>query len=185
MAQLYCTGPAHLFLGVGGAFSYLGTAEDAPKIELGPEFEPVLNDVTGKKKPLDMQYQGEDALISADLNRYSETVYAVLAQRFVRPAVRGTSGLLDIGSLVLTESLGFQLAMQFPYAAKAAMAGGTGGPMPPGYLFNVVVPIGPEELTTGTKPKKIHVLLYSWPVWSPTAGTFLYTTTLPSLPAIT
>lgn len=188
MAQLYCTGPAHVFVGFSnqtgvGTPLYLGTAEDAPEIELGPEFEPVMNDISGKKKPLDMQYQGEDALISVDLNRYNEATYALLAQRINSGAPRGTDNALDIGSLAATEGLQLCCAILFPFAAKPAM--GAGG-MPPGYYFPAVVPIGPEKLTMGTKPKKVNVLLYAWPLYNFATGTFtLYTNTLPSLGPIT
>lgn len=195
MAQLYCTGPAHVFIATsiysqGGPQStgilYLGTCEDAPDIQLGPEYEPVRNDISGKKKPFDMQYQGEDALISLDLNRYNEAVYAIIANRPLRAGGRGVDTGIDIGALIATEGGQINVYVQFPFnPAKAAMMNAANGPMPPGYRFPFCVPIGPEKLSMGTKPKKVHLLMYAWQAWFPQTQSFLlYDFNMSGLPPI-
>lgn len=185
MAQLYCTGPAHIYAappGALGALSYLGTCEDAPVIRINAEFEPVRNDIGGKRKPFDMQYQGEDALISIDLNRYNESVYSLLAARPAGASPRGSDVLTDIGTLVMTEGAQSAIVVQFPFVAKASMVAGG---MPPGYYFPTCVTIAPEELRQGTRPKKVNMVFYAWSQWSPvTQGFLLYSNVLPALPTI-
>lgn len=193
MAQLWCTGPAHAFVNMaaysqGGPYPlgtfYLGTCENAPEIQLGPEYEPVRNDLSGKKKPFDMQYQGEDALISLDLNRYNENVYQLIANRPFR-GVPGADGPFDIGTLIGTEGAAIALWLTFPYALKPAMANSANGPLVPGYRFPYTAPISPERLTVGTQAKKVHLLMYAWQAWIPAVQSFLlYDFNMDGLPPI-
>src|SRR5690348_16792822 len=127
MAQLYTTGPAHIFVG-GGFLSpgsmgtgggntppqtssntpvilYLVTCEEAPEIVIEPKYSGTKNDLGGSEIPFDMQYEGEQGLISLDLNRYNEPVYAALASRPRFGGVRGLNGGADVGTLMQTEGL--------------------------------------------------------------------------------
>jgi hypothetical protein len=189
MAQLYSTGPAHAYVGIIGpgggttAVSYLGTCEDAPRIELRPMWDPVFNDLGGKV-PFDESFQGEEAFVNLDLNRYNEGVYAALAAR-PRPGqgTRGTMVFGDVGALALTENYVFTLLIQFPYAVKAVMAAGG---MPGGYRFPATVLAGPDQLfPLGTKPRKVNLMFHAIRVFNIQDQSFvLYDHNLSGLPAI-
>lgn len=188
MAQLYSTGPAHLFVGAittGGVTPfYLGTAEVKPQIEIVPQFEPVHNDLGGAV-PFDKSYEGEEAFIGADLNRYNEAVYAGLAARpnsLVPGAIRGLNTALDVGTLMLTEGKNIVVWVVFPFFVKAAMRAGG---MPAGYRFPGCTVVGPDKLETGTRARKVHLLFHALRQWSPVTGAFLlYDHNVSGLPAV-
>lgn len=178
MANLYVTGPAHIFVqlpGIAGpqAYSYLGTAERYPKISIRPANEPVFNDIGGKV-PFDMAHMGEEAFVSADISRWNEPVYAALAAR-PRPGsgTRGVNVAGDIGTLYVTEGFAYSLAVLFPYAAKLVYAAAG---MPAGYRFLSSYLVGPDELEPlGTTPRKIRLMWHCLRTYDPSTGSlFLY-----------
>lgn len=173
-SQLYCTGPAHVWLQIspGGAPSYLGTCEESPDIEIRPEFEPVRNDIGGVKVPFDMSYQGEDALIVLDLNRWDEDVLRAcqaLPGTSAGGNTRGQSGPLDVGTLMLTESKTIPVYIVFPFNSKPAMAR-----MPQGYRFFAAYNLGPHRnRPLGTRPRKVLTAFHAIRSFDPAHGTFL------------
>jgi hypothetical protein len=188
MAQIYSTGPAHLYVcdthcdTSQSSALYLGTAEEAPVIEVIPKFEPILNDIGGHT-PFEASYQGEMAQTGATLNRYNETTYAFLASRPVFAATRGLNTALDVGSLILTENLRLTVWVVFPFVAKAAMAAGA---MPAGYRFPASMCVGPDKFEMlGTKPRKINLLFWHLRKWDVNTGSFLlYDHNVTGLPPI-
>lgn len=194
MAQLYSTGPAHVFVGPGTGVSpgistipalYLGTCEVSPQIEIAPHFEAVHNDLGGVV-PFDEIYEGEEAFIDLDLNRFNEVTYATIAARpsgFTAGPARGANTAADVGTLMLTEGKNLILWVVFPFFAKAVMRAGG---MPAGYRFPACTLKGPDRLSpVGTRARKIHLLFHALRTWSPTTGAFLlYDHSVSGLPPI-
>lgn len=196
MAQLWVTGPAHIYFafpnGSGGQNTpvYFGTCEDAPYIEIIPHYEDVRNSIGGTV-PFDKSYQGELALIDLDLNRYNEGVYATLAARPRAGAgggPRGTNVAGDVGTLMLTEGFCTGVYVKFDYGAAGAAPKQAfiGGGMPFGYHFPFCVPAGPDKLKgLGTTPRKTNVMLFALRGFNPATQTFtLYDNITTALPAI-
>lgn len=158
MAQPYVTGPAHIFIGVGprGAPLYLGTSEGEPEIALLPEYDQIMNDISGSRKPMDRQFMGEEAMISAVLTRYNEIVLAA-AQARVRGTIRGAEPFGSIGALMGGEGNAFPLWLVFPYVVKPAMAAGG---MPAGYRF-VQCFDESDRMPVGTRARRVHVQFHA------------------------
>lgn len=130
--QLWCTGPALIYAGVGGALGAqtpveVGTAEAKPTIFIYAEWDQAMNDLGGSKIPFDDSFQGEYAIIRADLTQWDETN---LAKCMTRPDFTGTRGFYPfgaIGALMKTEGFAYNLWMKFPYQSKAAYTGMVAG----------------------------------------------------------
>lgn len=166
MAQPYVTGPAGIWVGLyGGVPTFLGHCERSPSIQVRPYYSPVFCDLAGQRVPLDMIYDGEEAMVSVDLTRYNESTYAALASRPIpgrAATTRGTNLPGDIGSLLLLEGFTHELWVTFPYSAKAAMGGPvsatSGGPMPAGYHFHAAYLEGPDDLgPLGTTARRLRL----------------------------
>jgi hypothetical protein len=162
MAGQKVTGPAHIYCGVGPNKSplYLGTAERYPKISIRPHFKPTFTDIGGDV-PFDMSFQGEEGFVSADISRWNEITYAIMAARprHRHPLFpRGSTFNGDIGTLMLAEGAAYPIWVVFPYAAvnggKAAFAD-----MPAGFRFVSSYLMGPDELEPlGTTPQKERLI---------------------------
>jgi hypothetical protein len=185
MAQLYSTGPAHLFIQYPGLnqLMYLGTCKKAPKIIGRPGWQPVHNDIGGPVIPFDVSFQGEEAFTFTELTRWNETVYARLAARPHRGQARGNNLPGDVGSLMQTEGLNLGLYVYFPYVAKPAyLAGG----MPAGYRFPFTTVEGPDEFSElGTTPRELTLVFHHLRQYFPKTGQLLlYDHTVGQMPAI-
>lgn len=182
MAGLWCTGPAHLFIGLGlGNFAnpavytpyYVGTDEDSPTIEIAPKYQEVKNDIGGDDA-MDDSYQGRSATIDYNLNRWNEGAIAALEQTNpFSTTLRGTDNPGDVGSLMQTEGLTFPVWVVFPYAASAptpflgkpAMAG-----MPAGYHFLACILTSDNHTRLGTKPRRLRFSFRARRVYTPASG---------------
>jgi hypothetical protein len=184
MAQAFTTGPALFFvnpnvqgqvavspgLGTASPPIFLGTSEQAPKIELHDEWEPIFNDLSGKV-PYDMSYQGEMAHTFASLTRWNEPVLAVIQKRTRLGAnIRGLDQIGDIGSLMLTQGQAYTLWVVFPFVTNPAFS--TGG-MPAGYRFPASYLKGPDDMPIGTRARKVGIIWESLRAYDPTRGLFL------------
>ena len=177
--------------GVGGKFGatssasaiyYLGTCENGITIRGVPEFEPVMNDIGGTRKPFDRLYQGEDALSIGVLTRWNETVYQFMASIPSAGVFPGICNLGNIGTLMITEGFAYEVYLQFPYAAKTLFSANG---MPPGYRFPFSYLEGPIEQERGTKPNKRHLTFYHGRGYDPSTGGFLlYDFNMTPIPAI-
>lgn len=197
MAQLYVTGPAHFYVGSvspsGGVLSalYLGTCEREPEpCEIAPEWEPEWNAIGGSKIPFDVSYQGEQAFIGADLNRFNEGVYLALAARPGTGSPPGTNAPGDRGTLLLTEGLAVAVWMVFPFGGGLPGFAGKpvqiGGGLFGGYRFPACYVKGPDKLgRLSTRSRKTFVLFHALSTWNPATMTFTcYDFNLAGLPAI-
>ena len=182
MAQLWTTGPVHIFCGVGPSHAplYLGTGEQAPRIDEEDENEPAMNDLSGSRDGHDESFQGTRAMIRVDLNRWNE---AVMARVRAVPDAGGTGGIMDFGSmgaLWLTENLAYPVWLQFPYSTtKAAYAAAVDG-----YRFQACIPRS-RGTQPGTRARKISLVWQAKKVYIPaTGGHLLYDHSMVGLPAV-
>ena len=190
MATTMATGPAHVFLGIGanGAPLYLGTTEHTPRIRVRPGWSPVFNDIAGGVIPYDMVYEGEEAFISGDWNRYNEQTLSIMQARPRHNAtgsVRGVNIAGDIGTLMLTEGQAYAMYLYFPYSSKPAyVAAG----MPAGYHFYAVFLEGPDDMDRlGTIDRINRLQWHALRVFNssiPTLPLTLYDLVLPPMPQI-
>lgn len=190
MAQPYCTGPAHIFVGfparvtrsgaTGASISYLGTCAQKPRIKIRKTYKDVPNDLFGDV-PMDKSYKGQDAFVGLDLTRWNEPV----AQRIdaLPGTTRGTEAYGDIGTLMVHEYATVVLYIQFPYASKAAF--NLGG-MPVGYRFPCAVKMD-LEIEPGTDAKVKHYMFHCIRAFSLQGNNIahiLYDHNMTGLPAI-
>ncbi len=154
----------------GSNFAYFGTAERAPVIQIMPRYVPVFSDNGGRTTPDDLLFDGEEAYVFADINRYDENVYKHLARR---PNLQGhTYGpgyctIDDLGTLLVHEGANIVLYLVFPYAYKF-------DGMVPGYRFFHTTLAGPDTISpAGTKAKKIRCVWRAMRQVTP-RGQYLY-----------
>lgn len=180
MAQVWCTGPAYIYVAPTGSPQFLGTAERAPVIDLVPAFLPVLNDLGGRLKPFDKSYQGEDGIVVARVNRWNEPVYQSI-ESATNNGTPGTDASGDIGTLMFQEDKAYEVWVVFPYAAsKAAMSG-----MPSGYHFFGAWLEQDRLDPLGTEPRCLNLMWYCGRTFSPSTGAFTcYDYTISGLPNI-
>jgi len=127
---------------------YLGTARLSAVIEIERGWHPWHDDELGLSFAEDSLEEGEEAVVVVDINRWNEPVYLVLSKITAQAGGAGRGAWLagDTGTSVMFEGFTYPLWLQFPYAAKPAMAAGRGGPMPAGYHFWNAVLYGPDRL---------------------------------------
>ncbi len=182
----WVTGPGHIFVGnqLNGIPQYLGTAEETPEIDINPEQTPYFNSVFSTKIPLDWCDQGEQAFTTIDLNAWDETVYRQIVSRPRFTATRGSYSIGDFGTLVAYEGYAYQVWIQFPNSAKAAMA-----TMPAGYHFFVSRCIGPDKISPiNTDPSHRRIVFHHLPALAFGAGNLvvgtLYDHNMSALPQL-
>lgn len=202
MAQLWSTGPVHIHAKLGPTgqkvMKYLGTGQQAPDINIEGHHVPVMNDIGGPVLPFDQIWAGEIGRVDVEFTRWNETNLALLAARPSQgsngvPAVRGKNTRYDIGSLLLTEDLAFELYLQFVFsvgqtAPKPAFNNAASGQQPAGYHFLRAIVDGPMIRRPGTKANSMHVSFFCLRYYIATSGALgtagdflLYDHTLPAL----
>ncbi len=187
MAQPYCTGPVLIYVQPAGFGSpqFFGTAERFPQQQITPEWEPVYNDMSGQRLPLDILYEGEEAYVTADVTRWNERLMASMMARPSGLGTRGRNVFGDIGSIMVLEGFAFPLWLRFPYSAKAVFQNAANGPMPDGFHFLAAHLKGPDSYTgLGTGPKKIRCIWHCMRIFSPPSNFLLYDQNMAGLPAV-
>ncbi len=172
MPQLWSTGPVSLYIGPINALPIqavvVGTGREAPHLDVRPAFDPVMNDLGGSRISFDTMYEGADATISIDLNRYNyDRVEQLLQHAQTSTALLGNLITLGndppgaVGALMLTEQLAHTLFVLFPFAVKPAFSGGPSGAMRIGYRF----PACTLETSTwdqlGTRAQQIRLVWHA------------------------
>lgn len=185
--QLWCGGPAHVFLGLGSGGSplYFGTSEGAPRFRKIKHIAEVRNDLAGDMQSFDRQYLGEMILVSGDFTRWANTL---LLQMWSMPnfltGAPGTNPGGDYGTFLIQEGFAFPLWLQNPYAvAKAAMAG-----LEAGIHGFAAILIGPDEKTPGMRTNKVRCAWLLHPLFTPdvnnTVRSRLYDFSMAGLPSV-
>ena len=183
MAQPYVSGPVHLYVGLTGTPTYLGTFLEAPKRRSTPKFSPIFNDLAGDQEPFDMQYQGTSDDIFGDLTVFNWTVLRACVAKRSLGSAEGSDAFGATGALVIGEGLAYPLWLHYPYYQLKAAFSANGAP--PGYHYVAAWLIGPEEEDLGTKENRIHVQFHAMRAYVPAAGGFiLYDRNMNGIPAI-
>lgn len=125
-------------------------------------------------------YTGQDAIITADLNRFSPAAYLAMANAALAggatvgagAAVPNGGAGADLngatGTLLLTENQMFALIVVFPYAPKAVYQNAAnGGPLMPCYVFPATTLEGPDDLDIGMQPFKVHAVWHAIRAFQP------------------
>lgn len=168
---------------------YLGTAEQAPDIQIKANWEPVHNDVAGLTA-YDFLSSGTEGIISVTLTRWNDPVYAALAARSSVGGIAGRESAAERGTLMMTEGIAAPLWIQFPFGLGGALAHPAMATLPPGYHFYAAFLESPDRLNPGVRAYKVHLQWHCIAVYSPgativsqgngaiqipgTAGFFLY-----------
>ena len=162
--QPYTTGPTYVWLGVGaaGTAAFFGTAEGYPRHERRPEYEQLMNDVGGRRKPVDMSWQGMDATLSLVMTVWDEGIAQILENlpRFELSSFStppGSWAFSDMGALMAFEGNAMQIWLAYNFAAKTAY-----GPLPLGYHYLKAVPVNLTD-ENGAQPMKRIFSFYIWP----------------------
>jgi len=206
LANLYVTGPAHIYVAPGGIIStsnsgssgtlianyfagvsastilYLGTCEQPPRILVDPKWKALYADIGGDEVPFEKSFMGEAGMVTGILNRWNEAVYAKCAAKPRTNATRGTWTANDVGTLMLAEAVAYPLWLHFPYASKQF---GTIYNMPSGYRFLATYLAGPDGIDPGTKASKRVIAFACERVYKPSDGSWkLYDHDMTNIPAI-
>lgn len=135
---------------------FFGWGESAPEPEFMPEYENVMSDLRGSRKPHDKLYEGQDARVTATMTIWDELVLQAM-MAFTKSNNPGVDGGSDIGTLMNAEKRSFMLWLVYPYAfTKSFMAAAN---MRGGYRFYGAMLDGPIRRSQGTKVNKV---LLSW-----------------------
>lgn len=194
MAQPYVTGPCHIYVGISsnpprnpfnpsGSPVYLGTCRAAPRIQWDPAFEPVINDISGPRKPFDMIYLGKDAMISGDLTVWNWPVWEQIKSLPNTALPSGAQEQGDIGSLMVLEGYSYPIWIHYPFHSKAAMRDAG---MVAGHRFAAGWLMGPIAEDPGNKSNSAHVQFYAINAYDKATGKFLCSdnnmTGIPTIP---
>src|SRR5882672_1487091 len=171
MANQFSTGAVHVFIASpyynAGSPLYFGTTESMPDDRRQPEYEMLMNDLSGSKVPLDMAWEGESAQISLVMTRWTESVAQGLETKPIPGvSVSGQWTWNDMGALAAYEGNYLRLWLVYTFGAalanKAAYVQGGAG-LRAGRYYPQCVVWAPETEETGTKPMKRHFLFFAWP----------------------
>ncbi len=189
MSSPYVTGPAFLYVGVSGGLTskapvFLGTCEDSPEVRINAEWIPLMNALGGSQIGSDTSFQGEKGFVRADLTKYNESVYAVMASRPFFTGTRGVTPFGGLGTLMLTENAYYPLWIQFPYFTTKTVMAAAG--LPAGYRFFAAWLEGPDNLgPLSTKPRKLSLVWTCQRVFNATTLAWgLYDSSMAGLPTI-
>ena len=170
--QPYSTGATFVYLGLGssGTALFFGTAEGYPKHERRADLEYLMNDVGGRKKPVDVSWQGMDASLSLVMTFWDEGMAQILENmpRFeLAPTASppGTWSFSDMGTLLGFEGYAIPIWLRYNFAGKTAYAN-----LPAGYHYLQSVPLNLGD-ENGAAPMKRIFSFYMWPMTNYQVGT--------------
>lgn len=167
--QFYSTGPCYIQVSTGGTagsqtLAHLGWSEAGFKITIFGYFEPVMCDIGGNKVGTDYTFQGQDAYITGDINKYDETVM----QQWQARCFSNTTGNIAtglIGGLMLASNQAQRLLLVCPYAALTGQTTQQAAfNFPSSWLDDA------NEIETGTRVKKQRISVHAIPSWSVSSG---------------
>ncbi|MFZ9793943.1 MAG: hypothetical protein ACO3F3_16555 [Gemmataceae bacterium] len=179
-AQIYSTGPVHIFAGhkedAASAGVYLGTCEKSPIVSIEYLWGEVINDLGGLA-PVDMIFRGITAKIGLSLNRFNEDKImqfqnnqSAITNRAIAATIQpGEYDALQMGGL--TEigfgsdskyTRGYWLALKFGFGPADQNITAYSG-LPSGYWFPSVVIDSFNYEQVGTRHKKLALEISAHP----------------------
>lgn len=181
-AQIYSTGPVHIFVGhkedAAAAGVYLGTCEKSPEVSIEYLWKPVKNDIGGEA-PVDMVFAGIISKLGLLLNRFNEDkvmqFHANQSAVTKRPTAASTAfqpgeydslqmgGLTEIGfGSEAKYTRGYWLALKFGFGPADQNISAYSS-LPAGYWFPSVVLDNLNYAQVGTRHKKISLEISAHP----------------------
>ncbi len=110
---------------------FLGTTVDGPEAFPKPIWRKLTSDQSGEEVD-DIAFMGEEAIVTAEVNRYNESIYASISSRPSFRTGRGFIREFDIGQLMLRSGYCYPLWLRFPHSVKAALGNSAPNPgIPP------------------------------------------------------
>lgn len=174
--QPFSTGASYVFVGFGNVtpqtIRCFGTCEGYPKHERRPDYMQLMNDVSGRKKPMDMSFQGEDATISLNMTVWDEGIAQMIDQYADLSGVTGLAtpgsyAFRDVGSLMGFEQFAMQVWIVYSYGFAVSgtpkVAYASGG-LPAGYHYRQCIPFAPHGTEEGAQPMMRNINFYAWPL---------------------
>lgn len=175
MPSILVAGPTEIHFGIGGGLQaplqFVGWSETGVRVSIRPRFEDVRCDLSGQQVPLDLQYDGQDAICSCDLKLVNASVVALMMNRSA-PALqpRGIDVAGSYGGLMFQEGAGIRLLIYGPYnVTKPTQL----GQVPP-FNFPAAVLLGPDDWAEyGTKAMRIRAVWRAIPAFNPLDGSWI------------
>lgn len=170
MSQFIVTGPCYVQVGMGAdnqTLVHLGWSESGFEIEINGYMDDVMCDVGGSKVGTDVIFQGEDAIISGDLNFYNEDTLTALESRLYTNKTNGAGaiGTGMIGGLMIGQGNAYRLLVYCPYNSLAGMTDQVAcWNFPTAWLTDT------HRISTGTKVKKHRINFRAIPSWTISSG---------------
>jgi hypothetical protein len=168
--EVHVTGVVHHWVranlsGSQSAF-YLGTAEVTPQMQIRKYKTNVMNDIAGRTLPFQKTYDGEAAVVSTLLTRWSKYAYdAILNQGkslgLVHAWGAGSETRWSRGALVYGQ-LTFEMWQVFDNSLNTTIA--TPG-LELGYYWPQVEILDHDTVSAGTGPNKLQLVLDCTPYW--------------------
>lgn len=189
-ANLYCTGPVHIYARVpvkgagprtnvtvgGNGSSYVGTCEVYPKLAFEQTWIDVFNDLGSTQVAFDKMATGEKGIVECDLNRFDYNVVNTITNyprngrnnAGINP--RGSMTRLDRGAFALANGLSVELWLYFSFFGSVNALDYP--ELIPGYYFPacVVTAYNPDPI--GTQTHKIRLMIEPLSVWTAATGGF-------------
>lgn len=162
------TGPCHVYIQPNnGQVVYLGTTERVPELEDNPEYEALMNGLSGTKYPFDTYYQGTFLTISCLFTRYDEVVYNSIRQAPLSSSL-GSESMLSRGAS-MNGRFTFRLVIQNQFYNTV---NGNVGDLP-GYSFIYAQYMKGTPLFGGTSGNKYGMVFQCNSVYNPQTRGFI------------
>jgi hypothetical protein len=179
MASQLATGACHIFGkndSISGQFSgiqYIGTCERMPQETRSPEYEPVYNDMSGTKVPLDFAWEQETASIGVTLTRWNEKFAQFIEAKPDPTNDEGSWSVIEVGRLMALEEMAWEIWIGYTFgSALASIAAYTSLGLMPGRHYLQCLVWSPESEDRGTAAMKRNFMFYAWPFLDNKFGTF-------------
>jgi hypothetical protein len=185
--DVHVTGAVHHYIQVRGDTNiyYLGTAEITPQMQREKVYQNVLNDIGGKTLPFQKTYDGEHALVSVLLTRFSRTAWDFLlrsgeASGVTMPGFSGVETRISRGHAVYGRS-DFKLWQVFDFALFPQVASAN---LEIGWAWPQVVLQDHDTMAAGTQAEKLMLVFDCQAQWLGAGNGFaLYTNDPADFPA--
>lgn len=166
--DIHVTGAVHHWVQVRGDTNqwYLGTAEITPQMQRKKVYQNVLNDIWGKTLPAQRTYDGESALVSTLLTRFSRTAWDMIlrsgeAAGVTAAGLPGVETRISRGHGIFGRS-DFRLWQVFEFALFPTVASAN---LEIGWYWPQVTLQDHDTVAAGTQAEKLMLVFDCQPRW--------------------
>lgn len=178
--DVHVTGPVQHFIRAGGASGqiyFLGTCEVTPQMQRRKYKSDVKNDIAGNQLPFQRTYDGEAAMVSALLNRYSKDAWTEIllaglsSGNVINP---GNETRWSRGHLVFGQST-FELWQVYDNFFNPM---GSSANLEIGWYWPQVELLDHNTIAAGTRDEKLLLVFDCTPYWIPQANHYAVNSSL-------